>query len=767
MNEKMKRNLIPWLTIPIIISFCSAIITFLRLSTLISGRDGIKCFDKNQNGMCDIRLEDVNRDGVCDYYDCFGMRGIDGIDGMNGSICWDINGDYLCDLILEDLNHDGNCTLEDCSIAINGTKCFESDDIIVLYQNVTDCKGEDANFTMTITPFCWDKNNNFIPDLPAEDSNNDTYVTSLDCFGNKGLKCWDANSDNICSISEGGSDGCSIYDCPGLIGESGDTCWDLDGDHFCDFNEAFLGNGDGICDSSDCYGFHCWDLNQNRLCDAFEDITNDTLCNLDDCMTTPGYVSSDRNIPNTMLFRYEFGAIEATDVYVENLFFTEELVLTNNISLPSTIYANVVKPNINFAPFTTIFSSNGNVIIDDEMVVKLTLYINNTQIKPRTGTNITLYGNIISQSNVSVTTIYSSDGLINVNTGNYYFGNTKTIRLTNLTSPTSMNLTSSQSIVIQGDFRFFNRSFYVVTNNIGAVDRVVTINRNRTTVFKIETFFAGSGYLRSSVISSYRYVEGFPLTTLYIWANIVGIIGSPIGSGILRVGLEGIYCSCGNGPVPINALNTITPTIYANSSSLYLVVNSNNSVNVISPNRFRTNIFSSISGDLNFVNMSIGDELKTDSIDKYTTISTTTIMNGMFLANSVSGYVPYKLDYYEIRMITLSLSGIYASPLDISTQLKRIGPKVSISFRSQARFTSVAISRIFVSAIPIEFRPSIDYIFPNIVVYNNNNIEFNGVAELFTNGSMIISASFSPSQRLFSASLNQNGFPPFTLEYII
>lgn len=122
------------------------------------GRRGQMCWDKNDDGICqrfctlpapsgvpiNSSNEDTNCDGTCDWLDCKGdtgaqglkgdrglngscMQGIQGPIGFNGSQgeqgpqgyhvsapCWDLDFNGLCNLTLEDRNGDGNCTLEDC-----------------------------------------------------------------------------------------------------------------------------------------------------------------------------------------------------------------------------------------------------------------------------------------------------------------------------------------------------------------------------------------------------------------------------------------------------------------------------------------------------------------------------------------------------------------------------------------------------------------------------------------------------------------------------
>jgi hypothetical protein len=135
-------------------------------------RNGTNCWDLNDDGLCDLVLEDINGDGVCNTSDC------------GGPPCWDTNGNLVCDLPEEDINGDGNC-------------------------NVADCTGFP----------CWDLNHNLVCDLPDEDVNGDGNCTTLDCAG---PPCWDLNENLVCDLLEEdvNDDGvCNITDCTGPKGE--------------------------------------------------------------------------------------------------------------------------------------------------------------------------------------------------------------------------------------------------------------------------------------------------------------------------------------------------------------------------------------------------------------------------------------------------------------------------------------------------------------------------------------------------------------------
>jgi len=49
-----------------------------------AGDDGISCWDLNGNGMCDLAIEDKNKNGICDAVDCQGPKGDTGTQGPPG-----------------------------------------------------------------------------------------------------------------------------------------------------------------------------------------------------------------------------------------------------------------------------------------------------------------------------------------------------------------------------------------------------------------------------------------------------------------------------------------------------------------------------------------------------------------------------------------------------------------------------------------------------------------------------------------------------------
>ncbi len=48
------------------------------------GVDGLHCWDRNSNGVCDVATEDADASGACDPLDCRGPQGTQGQDGPRG-----------------------------------------------------------------------------------------------------------------------------------------------------------------------------------------------------------------------------------------------------------------------------------------------------------------------------------------------------------------------------------------------------------------------------------------------------------------------------------------------------------------------------------------------------------------------------------------------------------------------------------------------------------------------------------------------------------
>jgi len=203
----------------------------------------------NQDGACDLAIEDVNHDGACDVEDCRGAtgaqgprgdRGDDGAPGAQGSKgdpgasgpqgppgdagaqgpkgdtgaqgpkgdqgpegahglhCWDLNQDGACDLATEDVNQDGACDIEDCRGA-NGGQGPKGDTGDGGPQGPKGDTGAPGGQGPKGDPGtqgpqgahgvnCWDLNQNSQCDLGTEDVNHDGTCSVLDCKGAQGAQ---------------------------------------------------------------------------------------------------------------------------------------------------------------------------------------------------------------------------------------------------------------------------------------------------------------------------------------------------------------------------------------------------------------------------------------------------------------------------------------------------------------------------------------------------------------------------------------------------
>jgi hypothetical protein len=726
--------------------------------------NGIKCWDKNHNGHCDPKYEDIDKNGVCNYFDCLGNPGVDGVSGGNGTVCWDLNSNFICDLLTEDKDNDGNCTLDDCYVLYHGDKCFNS----TAYPdgNITLCKGEDFVINTTASIYCWDTNSNSVGD-PGEDTNNDGFYNRLDCDALDGDKCWDANGNGICDGSEDidGITGCSIEDCVGARGEDGDNCWDLNNNKFCDFAEAFLGNGDGLCNSDDCITYPCWDLNQNQICDPAEDVDSDSFCFVEtDCniLHLP-YAGTYLNIGDTLLYRRETGLlsytqqINATDVRV-----TGELTFTPHVfgtafTVPDDI---IYTENILLIPNATditFASATSSVIINDSVVILLSLV--STDIKPLTEPNITLTAtNIISPSSFKLDNISYDGSDFVISAGVQFVHFTQSFKADAFSSfeGDALSLFSSVSM---NDSVYLSNGYQLDIASISCAG-----NTNHTKVrINSTSYFINSttNYISPQIITSYKRVEGFDLTDLSIYANYIDFFTTGVTTNTMYIN-TGIENEAGTSYPHVNI--TKTATITSSTSDLVFYANPTIDVNTT----IYTDQLASLHTNLQFTTVTIGDILETDSIDGYTVGTSPTFSTGLLLSNTESGYVPYNLNFYEVLDVDTTMSGIWSVSIPIRLRYERIGPIVSISCKADSRFTATTQSIISVGAtLPARFRPSTSSLLTGITVFNNDTASYIGALFVSTSGFMAIQASHVTADRQFTALNHQNGVSVFSVNYYI
>ena len=251
------------------------------------------CWDKNQNGRCDLATEDTNGVDGCTNADCGGIQ------------CWDLNGNLTCDAATEDRNGVDGCTIDDC----RGTECWD-----------TNRNGScDAAENVDASPGCT------ISDCAGPQG--PTGLNGMDGLnGTDGVNGMDGingvdgvnGMDGINGIDGvNGIDGINGID--GANGADGLACWDLDASGACDNGEDVNGGG---CDATDCKGadgvdgvngtngvdgvdgqdgLPCWDLNASGSCDNDED-RNGGGCDASDCQGESRATSTDGEdgaIPDT------------------------------------------------------------------------------------------------------------------------------------------------------------------------------------------------------------------------------------------------------------------------------------------------------------------------------------------------------------------------------------------------------------------------------------------------------------------------------------
>lgn len=129
---------------------------------------------------------------------------------------------------------------------------------------------------------CWDRNENFVADLPDEDLNLDGYVDVFDCHGTNGSDGQDGENGVNGQNGLDGQDGSD-----GSNGSDGLSCWDLNGD------------GEQDCLSEACYYKDQYPA-KTRISVMMqeqeplnEDVNNDGYVDVRDCAGQPGQDGED------------------------------------------------------------------------------------------------------------------------------------------------------------------------------------------------------------------------------------------------------------------------------------------------------------------------------------------------------------------------------------------------------------------------------------------------------------------------------------------
>lgn len=256
-----------------------------------NGTDGADCWDINGNGLCDMQIEDVNDDGVCNQTDCIGEKGEDGLDGANATI-------DECDKPFGELRY------------ANGTSPADSSPFVMTF-GLADTWTDPAGLV------CDTVQDHFINATEAgcffTVLKNDSYKVELDISlvtrMPPGTEIWvgvaingvDPELFNSFNVFSGDSETISYTLALDLLAGdnisfafySTNTSGSLDvdriqftavGELLCGFDVTGPKGDKGEKGDQGDDGFHCWDLNENYFCDiAEEDINGDGLCNVSDC----------------------------------------------------------------------------------------------------------------------------------------------------------------------------------------------------------------------------------------------------------------------------------------------------------------------------------------------------------------------------------------------------------------------------------------------------------------------------------------------------
>ena len=253
--------------------------------------DGIACWDINGNGLCDLQVEDVNDDGVCNQTDCIGSPGKDGINGTSATIdeCEKPFG-QLCLVdgatpdVVEPFQISAN--VSNTWFPLMGASCMIKQDNVINV-SMMGCKftvTKNDSYKITIDTSFTDNTppeeviwvglsiNGAIPmtkhAFPSDSGHVHTLsfslAVSLDAGDTLDVRYYSLNSTGIIDVfrlqfTAVGELLCG-FDVTGPKGDTGNTG----------------PNGDD--------GFHCWDLNENYFCDlGTEDINGDGYCTVADC----------------------------------------------------------------------------------------------------------------------------------------------------------------------------------------------------------------------------------------------------------------------------------------------------------------------------------------------------------------------------------------------------------------------------------------------------------------------------------------------------
>lgn len=203
----------------------------------------LRCWDLDADAACNLALEDMNGDGVCDVFDCQGPSGPPGAQGASGP---------PGPLGPQGPQGPAGAAGTGGSVGATGPQGPPGPTGPAGAAGAQGAAGSPGPAGSQGAPG------------PAGAQGIQGIAGPQGVPGQAGIACWDFNANRTCDLifpdEDITNDGlCSILDCKGpqgvqgLQGLEGLPCWDLDGDGACTSATEDL-NLDQVCDAADCTG---------------------------------------------------------------------------------------------------------------------------------------------------------------------------------------------------------------------------------------------------------------------------------------------------------------------------------------------------------------------------------------------------------------------------------------------------------------------------------------------------------------------------------
>ncbi|MHA1679630.1 MAG: LamG-like jellyroll fold domain-containing protein [Promethearchaeota archaeon] len=257
----------------------------------VDGDDGLNCWDINENGLCDLQVEDVNSDGVCNQTDCIGDTGEGGLDGRNatidecekpfGQLCL-VDGatpDVVEPLVL-------NMVMMNTWYMLSGSSCMIKEDksINVTMMGCSFTITHNDSYKITI-------DTSFVDNTPSSDviwvglSVNGADPMTKHAFPSDDGHVHTMSFSLAMYLTEGDTLSVKFYslNSTGFI-DVLRLQFTAVGELLCGFDVTGEKGEQGLKGDKGDDGYHCWDLNENYFCDLLtEDINEDGICSVNDC----------------------------------------------------------------------------------------------------------------------------------------------------------------------------------------------------------------------------------------------------------------------------------------------------------------------------------------------------------------------------------------------------------------------------------------------------------------------------------------------------